>query len=416
MAWSANSDQVRNTAPALFGGTSVSGRLPIEIPGLYPMGHGIELPQTTLRYDEPETVGLASDSLRSIGRIMRSAIFDSTFPGGVVTVVKDGVIAHQEAYGYHTYQKLKEVEASDVFDLASLTKVVATTTAIMRLVDTGQLELDQKVSKYFSEFSEGKKKQVTIGNLLLHNSGLPPFRVYVDSLKSENKILEAVKNEPLVNEPGTKYVYSDLGFILLGEIVEQVTGEPLDRYMRNNFYYPLGMSSTFFNPEKMGSWFTRRIPPTERDTVFRNTMVQGEVHDERAWYLNGVAGHAGLFSNATDLSIFAQMLLSEGNYAGRQYLEPGTIQTFITDQSPQNSRGYGFDRKSEGFSTAGTRTSPLTFGHLGFTGTSLWIDPERDMAIILLTNRTWPYRSYGKNISTIRAEVANVAVGAILDE
>ncbi len=415
LAWSANGHQVKSTVPALFGGSEIGGRLPISIPGLYSVNHGLYLPQTAVRYDEPEVSGLSGDSLRNIDHIMNEAIFDSTFPGGVVTVLKDGNIAYQEGFGYETYEKLNPIKEDAVYDLASLTKVTATTAAVMKLVEEEKISLKDKIGKYIPSFSKDKKKNITIENFLLHNSGLPPFRVYVDSLKSEKEIIEAIKNEPLTYETGTDYRYSDLGFILLGEIIEQVTGRSLDQYLRETFYYPLGMSSTFFNPKKMGEYFIDRIPPTEIDTVFRDTTVHADVHDERSYFLNGVAGHAGLFSSGRDLAIFCQMLLNDGWYAGRRYLEPSTIEKFTKRQAKHSNRGYGFDRKSGKNSTAGSLTSKKTFGHLGFTGTSYWIDPERDLAIIILTNRTYPYRSYGKNISNIRAEVADAVVSSIID-
>jgi CubicO group peptidase (beta-lactamase class C family) len=350
-----------------------------------------------------------------VDEIMHAAIFDSTFPGGVVAVVKDGVIAYQKGFGYQTYKKLKPVKEDEVYDLASLTKVTATTPSVMKLIDEGKIHLDDKVSKYFPEFGKGKKRKITIRNLLLHNSGLPAFRVYIDSLKTEKEIVQAVKNEPLINDPGTKYVYSDLGFILLGKIVEQVTGLPLDVYARKEFYYPLGMHDTFYNPKKVGKWLTDRIPPAEIDTTYRMKTIQAEAHDERAYYMNGVSGHAGLFSSAGDLSIYCQMLLSKGSYAGKQYIKPSTIEIFTKRQSKLVNRGYGFDRKSKGFSTAGSLTSDQTFGHTGFTGTCYWIDPKRNLAVILLTNRAYPHRSYGHNINQIRAKVADAVVSSIID-
>jgi len=417
MAWSAHEGQVRSVVPALFGGSKINGRLPIKIPGMYDINDGITLPQTTLRYDKPEVVGLSRDSLQKVDDIMHHAIFDSTFPGGVVAVVKNGVIAYQKGFGYQTYKKLKPVEDDEVYDLASLTKVTATTPAVMKLIDERKLHLNDKVSKFFPEFKKGKKSRITIRNLLLHNSGLPAFRVYIDSLKTEKAIVNAVKNEPLINDPGTKYVYSDLGFILLGKIVEQVTGKSLDKYTRKEFYYPLGMHNTFYNPKHVGRWLTDRIPPAEIDTTYRMKTIRAQVHDERAYYMNGVSGHAGLFSSAGDLAIYCQMLLSKGSYAGKQYITPSTVETFTSRQSKRSNRGYGFDKKSEdGFSTAGSLTSDKTFGHLGFTGTSYWIDPERDLAIILLTNRTYPHRSFGHNINQIRADVADAVVSSITDE
>ncbi len=414
MAWSANGTQVRTAVPALFGGSKLSGHLPIEIPGMYPINHGIMLPQTTIRPDDPAVVGLSRDSLQKVDDIMREAVFDSTFPGGVVAVVKDGVMAYEKGFGYETYEKLQPIQPDNIYDLASLTKVMATTPSIMKLVNDGEISLDDKVGEYIPEFKEGKKGEITIRNLLLHNSGLPAFRVYIDSLQTRDEIRNAIRNEPLIYEPGTTYEYSDLGFILLGEIVEEVTGQSLDRYLRKEFYYPLGMNGTFFNPTKIGRWISRRIPPTEIDTTYRMKTMRAEVHDERAYYLDGVAGHAGLFAQARDIAVFCQMLLSNGSYAGQQYLKPATVEIFAKRQSKLVNRGYGFDRKSDGFSTAGSMTSHRTFGHTGFTGTSFWIDPANNMAIIMLTNRTYPYRSYGANISKIRAAVADAVMSSII--
>lgn len=414
MAWSANSQQVKNTVPALFGGSKISGRLPISIPGMYELNHGITLPQTTLRKDNPEVVGLSSDSLQQMESIMNEAVFDSTFPGGVVAVVKDGVVAYEQGFGYETYEKLEPIRNNAIYDLASLTKVTATTPAIMELVDEGEISLDDKVSEYISEFGNGDKTKITIRNLLLHNSGLPAFRLYINKLKKEAKIMKAIKTEPLIYEPGTQYEYSDLGFILLGEIIEKVSGMPLDKYLRKTFYYPLGMNSTFFNPQNFNNWITDRIPPTEIDTTYRMKTMRAEVHDERAYFLNGVAGHAGLFTNTADLAAYCQMLLNKGSYAGKQYLQASTVEQFIRRKTAHSNRGLGFDHKSEDFSTAGSLTSNKTFGHTGFTGTSFWIDPERNLAIVILTNRTYPHRSYGKDISKIRARVADAVVSSIV--
>ncbi|HKK87452.1 MAG TPA: serine hydrolase, partial [Saprospiraceae bacterium] len=212
------------------------------------------------------------------------------------------------------------------------------------------------------------------------------------------------------------YVYSDLGFILLAEIVEVVSGTRIDRFVRNNFYIPMGLNSTHFNPYGVGRWISDRVPPTEIDTTYGRGIVKAYVHDERAYFMDGIAGHAGLFSSSTDIAKLAQLFINKGLYAGRRYLSEETVEQFTSKQSKINNRGFGFDRKSEGFSTAGTFTSMNTFGHLGFTGTSLWIDPDQDLAIILLTNRTFPNRSYGSTISKIRNEIANILSKSIIHE
>ncbi|HLR33499.1 MAG TPA: serine hydrolase, partial [Fodinibius sp.] len=372
--------------------------------------------KSTIRFDEAGSVGFWPDSLREIDKIVHEAIFDSTFPGGVITVLKDGVVAYQKGFGYETYEKLNPIHTRDIYDLASLTKIMSTTTAMMKLAGEGKISLDDKVSSYFPEFSVGQKQQITIRHLLLHNSGLPAFRIYVDELKTRRELVEAVKNEPLIYDPGTDYIYSDLGFILMGEIVKEVTGKRLDHYMDQTFYNPLGMHHTRYNPLKAGKWILKNIPPTEKDTIYRHKTVRAQVHDERAYYMDGVSGHAGLFSNGSDIAVFTQMLLNKGSYGGRQYLKPSIVEEFTKRQSTLVNRGYGFDRKGEKFSSAGTLTSEETFGHTGFTGTSFWIDPQRDLAIIILTNRTYPFRSYGKHISKIRATIADAVISSIVTE
>jgi beta-glucosidase-like glycosyl hydrolase/CubicO group peptidase (beta-lactamase class C family) len=415
MAWANTSLQMSAAAPALFGASEVKGKLPIDIPGMYKIGDGIEFDHTTLRYGKPEDVGLVSQELYKIEDILRDAVRDSVFPGAVAGVVKDGVLVYRQEVGYHDYNKVKEVKDSDVYDLASITKVVSTTTAVMKLIDENKLALDDEVWRFIPEFDSDEKREITIRDLLLHESGLPAFRVYVDELNDRNSIIKAIKNEPLINEPGTEYVYSDLGMILLAEIVTTITGKGIDGYVRGEFYYPMGMYGAYFNPKRVSRWYVNRIPPTEIDTVYRKALVQADVNDERAYYLDGVAGHAGLFATVDDLAKYSTMLLNGGVYEGRRYLSEEVIREFTSQQSDISGRGYGFDRKSpNGFTTAGQLASNDTFGHLGFTGTSLWIDREKNMAVILLTNRTYPHRSYGRSISRIRSAVADAAFSALL--
>lgn len=416
MAWANTSLQMTQTAPALFGASAVTGKLPIQIPGMYDIGYGMELEHTALRYGVPEDVGLISKELYKIDDILRDAVRDSVFPGAVAAVIKDGVMVYRQEMGYHDYNKTKQVKDSDVFDLASITKVVSTTTAVMKLIYDGKLSLDDKVSAFIPEFETEDKMEITIRDMLLHQSGLPPFRVYVDELKDRASIIEAIKNEALTYETGTEYVYSDLGMILLAEIVSDIAGQGIDGFMRKEFYYPMGMYGAYFNPKNVSRWYVRRIPPTEIDTVYRNDLVQADVHDERAYYMDGVAGHAGLFATADDLAKFSTMLLNGGVYDGKRYLSAEIIEQFTTMQSELSGRGLGFDRKSpNGFTTAGQLASNDTFGHLGFTGTSLWIDREKNMVVILLTNRTYPKRSYGRRISRIRAAVADAAFSAFIN-
>lgn len=413
MAWSAASDQVRGTIPSIFGASDIQGKFPGEVPGMYDIGDGIEMPQSIVRYDDPIAANMSIDSLLHVDKIMQSAINDSVFPGGVVGVMRNGALVWQQAYGYHDYSKTKAVQTNAIYDMASITKIMATTTSMMKLVDEGKVSLDDPVSKYIPEFSEGLKKEITIRHFLLHTSGLPAFRIYVDELRTRHELIEAVRNEPLIHDPGEEYVYSDLGFILLAEIIEEVTGKQIDQYVHDEFFEPMGMTSTTFNPEDIGSVLTNRIPPTEIDTLYNRGLVHKKVHDERAYFMDGVSGHAGLFSSVQDMAKYFFMLLNDGNYGGHRYLSPEIIELFTSHQSPINQRGLGFDRKSEGFSTAGTLTSENSFGHTGFTGTSFWVDPDENIAIIVLTNRTYPNRSYGSRISRIRAEIADAVMKSI---
>lgn len=413
MAWSSDSNQVRQTVPALFGASEIRGRFTGTVPDMYEIGDGLSFEHSVVRLDMPEASGLRSDSLVNIDMIMQEAINDSVFPGGVVGVMRKGSLVWHEGYGYHDYSKTRSVDRNDIYDLASLTKVMSTTTSIMKLSDEGQINLSDPVHQYIDEFNNGDKRNITIEHLLLHTSGLPAFRIYVDEIQERSELLNAVRNEPLEAAPGEKYTYSDLGFILLAEVVEEVSGLRVDQFVQEHIFGPMNMKSTRFNPKSAGNWITRRIPPTEIDTVYNRGTVHGYAHDERAYFMDGIAGHAGLFSSARDISAYAFMLLNDGKYGKHQILSAETIDLFTRRQSPINNRGFGFDRKSDGFSSAGTLTGMRTFGHLGFTGTSLWVDPDKEIAIILLTNRTFPYRSYGGDISRIRAKIADAVMKSI---
>ncbi len=416
-AWSSSSEQVRQTVPALFGASAIDGRLPISVPPVYQIGGGLSLPKTIVRYtDIPEEVGFNRDSLYNVDKVMNKAVEDSVFPGGVVTVLKDGVVAYCKGFGYQTYDKLVPDTKQDVFDMASLTKVIATTSSIMKLYENGKLSLDDPVSKYFPEFKEGEKAKIDLKELLTHTSGLPPDNLLTKkNTKSPQIFMQDVLDTPLINPPGSKYVYSDLNFILLGAIVEKVSGMPLDRYAERNIFAPLGMDHTMFNPLKKKPWLKHLIPPTEIDTVYRHELLKGIVNDERSYYMGGVAGHAGLFSTGPNLAAYAQMLLNGGNYNGVQLYKPSIVHLFTTKESNVSNRGYGFDLKAPvGFSTAGQLMSDKTFGHLGFTGTSMWIDPTRNLAIILLTNREYPHRGTSHDINQVRSHVADAVVSSLV--
>lgn len=367
------------------------------------------------RYSSPESMGMSSDTLAKIDVLMEQAILDKVFPGGVVAVLKNGVIVYQKAYGRHQYESdATPYQIDDIFDLASLTKVVATTTSVMHLVNEGKLDLDDKVSRYLPEFETPPKNEITLRDLLLHESGLPAYRNYVDKISHRDSLLYAVLNEELLTSRGEKYVYSDLGFILLAEIVERVSGISFQDYVHAHIFSPLGMSETMFNPKIRFDDVLKRIPPTEIDTSYRKKVIQAEVHDERAWLLGGIAGHAGLFSTSTDLATWASMMMNYGRYDDVIIADSALVSTFVRRQSKLANRGLGFDMKSEnGFSSAGTLMSLSTFGHTGFTGTSVWMDPERGLSVIMLTNRTWPFRGSSAAIGRVRASIADLTVKAI---
>ncbi len=417
LAWTSLGSHSEAAAAALFGASDITGRMPVSIPDHYSRGDGIDIQKSILRPDRPEVAGLSSEKLFDVDRIMNEAIRDSVFPGGVVAVVKDGVLAYHEAYGYHDYRKRRAVRRNDIYDIASLTKPVGTTAAAMMLYDEGKIEFDTPVSKYFPAFAEGSKADITMKHLLNHTSGLPAYRTYVDRYRTKETILTAILNEPLINEPGEKVVYSDLGFILLAEILEQEAGQPIDRFLNRNLFYPMGMTDTLFRPHRRGRWTLNRIPPTEVDTVHRKTTIRGEVHDERAFYMGEIAGHAGLFSTAADMARFSQLLLAQGFYGNKRYIEAETVQEFTRRDEQRMGRALGFDLKSlEGFTTAGRLSSDNTYGHLGFTGTSLWIDPDRDLAVVILTNRTYPHRKTSAGINQVRTGVMDAVIRAITDQ
>ncbi|MCH8486120.1 MAG: serine hydrolase [Candidatus Cyclonatronum sp.] len=416
LSWTSLGSHSAATAAALFGASDVSGRLPISIPGLYVRGEGIEIPKTILRQDRPEAAGLSTEKLYEITRIMNRAVQDSVFPGGTVAVVRNGILAWNEGYGYHDYNKRRPVRSTDIYDIASLTKPVATTTAVMMLAEQGRLRLDQTVQSFIPGFRSGMKGDITIEHLLNHTSGLPAYRLYVDQFQSREAILQAVISEPLLQPPGEGVIYSDLGFILLAEIVEQITEMPLDRFLNTQFFYPIGMTDTLFNPRRRGRWTLNRIPPTEVDRQWRNTIIRGDVHDERAHFMGGIAGHAGLFSTSGNLAIYGQFLLNNGSYGGREYVSDAIMRTFTSREASRGGRALGFDLKSlNGFTTAGQLSSNDTFGHLGFTGTSLWVDPQRNLAVIILTNRTYPERGTSAGINQVRARVMDAVIEAITD-
>ncbi len=358
----------------------------------------------------PQDVFMSGDLNRTLDSIMTAGISGGAAPGGSLAVGRYGKVVHMKGYGrLDTAQTSSAVDENTIYDLASLTKVIATTTASMILEEQGLLDLDKTVASYLPGFNAPDKATITVRMIVTHRGGLEAFAPLFKTFKGREQYLEQINARPLKSTPGTETVYSDWDMILQQLIIERITGEPLDRYVDEHVFKPLGMMSTMFRPDAS---LLGRIAPTEIDTA-RGGLMHGRVHDENADAMGGVAGHAGLFSTARDLSIFAQMLLNGGSYNGTRIVKPETLARWTAPQSRGSSRALGWDTPSKG-SSSGSYFSPRSFGHTGFTGTSIWIDPERGLYVILLTNRVDPTRDNNKHVPLRRA-VADAAQKSIID-
>ena len=348
-----------------------------------------------------------SAAFQDVDRLLESFRERGAFPGGVLAVGHRGAVAHLHAFGRLTYDAdAPPVSAGTLYDLASLTKVVATTTMAMILVDEGTLHLDQPVQELLPGFQGPGKERVTVCHLLTHSAGLDATAPLYKEIRGKAAYLERIQAMDLSYPPGSRSLYSDLGIILLGEILERTAGRPLDVFARERIFEPLGMRHTLFRPPA-ALW--PRIAPTENDP-WRRRVVQGEVHDENAFAMGGVAPHAGLFSTAGDLARFAQMMLNGGVLDGHRIVSRETVELFTRRAGiPGSDRALGWDIKSAEGSSAGTLFSPRSFGHTGFTGTSLWIDPDRQLYVVLLTNRVHPTRE-NNLIREVRPAVADAVV------
>jgi beta-N-acetylhexosaminidase len=401
---------VQAAVEALFGEIDVHGKLPVTVSDEFRFGTGLDLPQVNLRPDDPAAAGFNPEKLLQVDHIVTRAIRDSAFPGAQVAILKDGMLVCRKSFGTYTYDaSSREIDNNTIFDLASLTKVIATTTAIMKLYDEWKLLLTDPVGKYIPQFSTGPKSAITIQHLLTHTSGLKPFLKLYDVCRTPEETMDSIYASTLIARPGDSTIYSDLGVITLGKVVEAITGSTLDEYVASTFFRPLGMRRTMFNPQE-SMW--SRAAPTEIDTVWRMRLVQGTVHDERAALLNGVAGHAGLFSTASDLAVFMQMIMNKGEYGGVRYLKSSTVDMFTRRYSEASTRALGWDTKSPTHSSAGNLFSLTSFGHTGFTGTSIWADPERNLVVIFLTNRVYPTRANGK-IFAVRPALHDAVINAL---
>ena len=439
-------------AQAIFGAIGTSARLPITASSFYKSGDGRDLQAIgRFNYILPEAIGLSSEDLKGVDAIVSTGMTAQAFPGCEILVAVDGHVVMNKAYGFSTYEKERRVRPDDIYDLASITKVASTTLALMHLVDEGKLNLDENVGHYLPEVASehASHAKMELRDILTHQAGLRAFVPFYTKLQKSGKLrpelvsdtatethnvrvvqglyipaayrdsmLTWVMDTPLGKKG--EYVYSDMGYYILQEIIERLTGMPLDRYVNTTFYQPLGASTMGYKPWER--FPLSRIAPTEMDVNFRGRQIHGDVHDPGAAMKGGVAGHAGLFSNANDLAMVMQMLANGGTYGGQRYLSESVVKEFTKCQfcSPTgagNRRGLGWDKpvRGKGGPTCEC-VSYASFGHTGFTGTMAWVDPEQHVVYVFLSNRVYPNATTNKlaemGIRTKIQEVIHDAVAA----
>jgi len=439
-------------AEIIMGGIPAKGKLPVTIPGIFECGRGLETAKVRLSYQKPEEVKMDDKTLKKIDAIVNQSIKDKVFPGCQILVAKDGVVIYNRSFGFFDYANTHAVQNSDVYDLASVTKALATAPAIMKLADINKINLSDKISRYVSELKHTNKQDITIRDALFHETGLPAFLPFYQLLIDKNsysgplysnqrnltfrtlydtnvymrtdfkfdstKVSETQKpgfskqvaedfyvkddfHKEIMNEiikahlnKKRSYLYSDLNFILLKEVVENVTAQSFDTYLETNFYSRLGAYSTCFLPLRKIDKYA--IAPTENDEFLRNQVLIGYPDDEAAAVMGGISGNAGLFSNANDMAKILQMFLNSGEYGGERYLSRETVQTFTQTKSSISRRGLGFDKPEPLHpqnSPTGTSAPASTYGHTGFTGTCFWVDPDNQLIFIFLSNRVYPSRT-----------------------
>lgn len=410
------------SAQVIFGGIPASGKLPVTAGKLFPYGTSFTTEAIRLKYTIPEELGIERRYLLPIDSIITDAIEKKVFPGCQVWAAMDGKVFYMESFGYHTYDKDLPVSNFDLYDLASLTKVAASTLSVMRMTDEKKLDIDRKLQDYLPYLENTDKGSIILRQMMAHQARLTPwipfyrytmkddkldstiyrkeisegFQVRVAEnlyIKKEYKevIYDSIITSPLLK--ANTYKYSDLGFYFIPQILESLVNEPFDDYVANTFYSRLGLSTMGFLPRNR--FPLSRIAPTENDKIFRGQLIHGDVHDPGAAMLGGVSGHAGLFSDANDLGVIGQMLLQGGVYGNECYIQGATIKEFTERQFPlnDNRRGIGFDKPLPEYSIEGPAcksASQDSFGHMGFTGTYIWVDPKNQMVFVFLSNRVYP--------------------------
>jgi beta-glucosidase-like glycosyl hydrolase/CubicO group peptidase (beta-lactamase class C family) len=449
VAYEETDDTKDLAAQAIFGGIGASGRLPITANSFFRAGDGRVLqPLNRLRYGMPEQLGMRTADLKAIDDIVNGGIKAQAYPGAQVLVAVDGEVVWNKAYGYSTYDRKRRVRTDDLYDLASITKVAATTLALMKLVDEGQVDLAKPLGHYLPEIAADHPghARMDLRDILTHQAGLKPFVPFYTRLMKDGQLKPGAASDSSTATHGVRvadglyirneyrdslllwvldtpleakgnYVYSDMGYYLLQEVIERATGKPLDTFVRESFYAPLGAATLTYKPYER---FAReRIAPTENDLAFRQRLIWGDVHDPGAAMKGGVAGHAGLFGDANDLAKVMQMLANGGTYGGRRYLSEEVVKDFTKCQfcAPNgngNRRGLGWDKpvRGKGGPTCEC-VSYASFGHTGFTGTMAWADPEQHVVYIFLSNRVNPSAGSNKLLELgIRTKVQEVVHAA----
>ena len=443
VSYQGNNYTQKISAEAIFGGIAVNGKLPVTASSSFPVNTGYKTKNTRLSYFFPEIAGLNEKKLYKIDSIARRGIRDSIYPGCQILVAKDGFVVYRKSFGWHTYDQTEKVSNTDLYDLASITKVAATTISIMKLYEQGKINLDSTLAYYLPVVRSSNKAKIIIKDLLTHQAGLKawipfyknslmgdtldsciykpvrsdnyPYRVadsiYISKNYSDTIFNTIIKSE--LKDKGT-YLYSDLDFYFLKNILERITAETIDHYVKKYFYEPLGLNMCY---QPRNYFDLSRIVPSEIDTIFRKQTLHGDVNDGGAAMEGGVGGHAGIFSNANDLAILMQMLLNKGEYGDHRYFMPETVEKFTSYQFQENRRGLGFDKpvrdKKQGGPTC-AEASDQSFGHSGFTGTYVWADPEYNLVYVFLSNRTFPYSANNKLVTSgIRTDIQKVIYHAI---
>jgi CubicO group peptidase (beta-lactamase class C family) len=425
------------TPQIIFGGIAATQTLKIGFSGKYTVGSGYKTAVTRLKYTVPEDAGVNTENLKEIDKIAAEAIANKAAPGMVVLVAKDGKVIYNKAFGYHTYDNQIANKVTDIFDLASVTKTTATTPSVMHLVENNKLNLDTNIGYYIPKARNTPMNKINVREVMLHQAGFIPYIPFHNFVKEGDYSRDSSAYFPtkvadnyyikkgffsdfmwprMLNSPiktRGSYVYSDISMYVMQDIVEQITETPLNKYVLDNFYTPLGMHTAGYLPRN--GFKKDQIVPTEDDQAFRKTLLEGFVHDQGAALAGGVAGHAGLFGNANDLAIYYQLLLNKGTYGGEQYFKPETVANFTSKQSNVSRRGLGFDRWDPDLTKKypSELASSQTFGHTGYTGIGVWVDPSRGLVYIFLSNRVNPTVSEQLGRLNIRPRIQDAINSAI---